>query len=453
MNSHSIEQLDEWDRLHLWHPFTQMGEYEPLILAAGQGSKLIDIQGRQYIDGVSSLWCNIHGHRHPQLDAALKQQIDQLSHATLLGSSNPPAILLAKRLADLAPGDLNHVFFSDDGATAIEAALKMAFQYWQQCPQPQPEKTKFLALGEAYHGDTLGSVSVGDLARFHALFGPLLFPTYRAAAPSMYRLPPGVTPETACQHFLQTVENVLQQHHQHIAAFILEPLVQGAAGMLVHPPGYLHGVRELTQRYNVLLIADEVAVGFGRTGTMFACQQENVTPDLMCLAKGLTAGYLPLAATLATDRIWQAFYGRYEENKHFYHGHTYSGNPLGAAVALASLDIFESEQTLSHLPPKIERLSSHLSRISQLPHVGDVRQRGLMAGIELVQNLDTAEPFPWPQRRGHRVCELVRRQGVLLRPLGNVLVIMPPLCISLEEIDRICTSVEEAIPIVTTEKF
>ena len=462
------EQLKTWDRTLVWHAFTQMAEYEPLILDRGEGCLLFDIDGNQYIDGVSSLWCNIHGHRHPRLDAAIREQLDRVAHVTLLGASNPNTIRLARRLVDLAPAGLGHVFFSDDGATAVEVALKMAFQYWRQCPQPgtvpfappidtengagpqpRPEKTCFLALGDAYHGDTLGSVSVGGVERFHAMFRPLLFETLRLPAPDINRRPPGVAPAELTAYHLEKLDRLLAEHHARIAAMVIEPLVQAAAGMIVHPPGYLRGVRELTRKYGVLLIADEVAGGFGRTGRMFACEHEQVTPDLMCVAKGLTGGYLPMAATLASEEIWQAFLGEYAESRSFFHGHTYGGNPLGAAVALATLDVFEEEQTLAHLPAKIARLAEHLARIARLPQVGDIRQCGLIGAIELVRDRRTQEPYPWAERRGQRVCDHARSEGVLLRPLGNVLVIMPPLSISLEQLDQIATAIERGIVVAT----
>lgn len=445
MSDPSLEQLRHWDRQCVWHPFTQMAEYEPLIIERAAGCVLYDIEGRAYIDGVSSLWCNVHGHRHPTIDAALRRQLDQVAHVTLLGASNPATIRLARRLIDIAPAGLEHVFFSDDGATALEVALKMAFQYWQQRRDPRPQKTKYLALADAYHGDTLGSVSVGGVERFHAMFRPLLFPTLRIPSPNPYRLAPGVRPDRVCEDYLAAAQRVLAEHHQELAALVIEPLVQAAAGMIVHPPGYLRGLRELTRRYDVLLIADEVAVGMGRTGRMFACQHEDVAPDFLCLAKGLTGGYLPLAATLATDEIWQAFLGAYAESRTFYHGHTYGGNPLGAAAALATLDVFEQEQTLVQLQPKIARLAEHLARLAQHPQVGHVRQFGLLAGIELVRDKATGEPFPWTERHGQRVCDAAREQGVLLRPLGNVLVIMPPLAISREQLDAIIAAVEHGL--------
>ena len=445
----NLDDLRRWDKNHVWHAFTQMAEYEPLLIQSAHGCTLVDVEGREYIDGVSSLWCNIHGHRHPQLDAAIRHQLDQVAHVTLLGMAHPTTVRLARKLVEIAPRGLNHVFFSDSGATAVEVALKMAFQYWKQTRRASEgeslEKSKYLAFENAYHGDTLGSVSVGGVARFHEMFRPLLFDVVRLSAPDMYRLPPGVTRHTACGHYLAQFEAAIREHHDTLAAVVIEPLVQCAAGMLMHPPDFLRGVREITRRYDVLLIADEVAVGMGRTGRMFACEHEGVSPDFLCLAKGLTGGYLPLAATLATDEIYSAFLGTYAESKTFFHGHTYGGNPLGAAVALATLDVFEEEHTLEQLGPKIERLREHLARIAQHQHVGDVRQCGLIAGIELVRDRATKEAYPWSERRGQRVCDHALNEGVWLRPLGNVVVIFPPLAISLAELDRICGAVERGI--------
>ena len=443
--------LQAWDRAHVWHAFTQMAEHQPLLIQRAHGCTLVDVQGREYLDGVSSLWCNVHGHRHPALDAAIRRQLDEVAHVTLLGMAHPTTVKLARRLVETAPAGLKHVFFSDSGAAAVEVALKMAFQYWrQQTTHHSPltthaAKTKYLAFEGAYHGDTLGSVSVGGVTRFHEMFRPLLFDVVRLPAPDMYRLPPGVTRETACSHYLEQFAAAIREHHDELAAVVIEPLVQCAAGMLMHPPGYLRGVREITRQCGVLLIADEVAVGMGRTGRMFACEQEGVAPDFLCLAKGLTGGYLPLAATLATDEVYNAFLGRYDESKTFFHGHTYGGNPLGAAVALATLDVFDEERTLANLPAKSSRLGAHLATIVGLPHVGDVRQCGLIAGIELVRDRATKEPYAWSERRGQQVCNHALTEGVWLRPLGNVVVIFPPLAISLDELDRICTAVERGI--------
>ena len=441
----TLEQLRQWDRDIVWHAFTQMAEYDPWIIERAEGCWLIDVEGRRYLDGVSSLWCNVHGHRRAEIDAAIRQQLERVAHVTSLGMSNPTTIQLAKRLVDLAPQGLGHVFFSDNGATAVEVALKMALQYWQQCPAPQPQKTRYVALEMAYHGDTLGSTSVGGIARFHEIFRPLLFDVVRVPAPDLYRLPPGVAPESACQYYLDRLQQTLRQQHETIAALILEPVMQGAAGMLAHPPGYLRGVRDLTARYQVLLIADEVAVGLGRTGKMFACEHEQVTPDLLCLAKGLTGGYLPLAATLTTTPIWQAFLGEHSQSRTFFHGHTYGGNPLGAAAALATLDLFERERTLQRMRPRIRQLEQHLQAIASHPQVGDVRQRGLMAGVELVRDRGTKQSYAWEEQRGVLACRYARQRGVALRPLGNVIVIMPPLCISSDELEQLADAVRYGV--------
>jgi adenosylmethionine-8-amino-7-oxononanoate aminotransferase len=439
------EELVRWDRQHVWHGFTQMAEYEPLIFQRGDGCVLTDIAGNQYIDAISSLWCNVHGHRHPRLDDAIRQQLDQVAHVTALGSSNPASIELARRLVEITPDGLQHVFFSDDGSTAVEAALKMALQFWQQCENPQPQRNKYIALDMAYHGDTVGGVSLGGMARFHQVFGPLLFEPVRAPAPDTYRMPAGISAETACDYYLGQIEQRLEENAGTVAAVVMEPLVQGAAGMIVHPRGFLGGVRELTRKHDVLLIADEVAVGFGRTGRMFACEHEEVQPDLLCVGKGLSGGYLPVAATLATTQVWSAFLGTHAESKTFFHGHTYGGNPLGAAVSLASLDIFNEEQTIENLPPKIALLESLLEDVAQLPQVGDVRQRGLMAGVELVKDKRTKAPYPWEEAHGALVCQAATRLGVLLRPLGNVVVLMPPLTISLDELARVGEALVAAI--------
>ncbi|MGB7911829.1 MAG: adenosylmethionine--8-amino-7-oxononanoate transaminase [Desulfobaccales bacterium] len=432
------DTLVRWDREHLWHPFTQMQGFlteDLLIITRGEGSFLFDQEGNRYLDGVSSLWANLHGHRRPELDQALRSQLEQVAHSTLLGLAHPPAILLARRLAQLAPAGLTRVFFSDDGSTAVEVALKLAFQYWQNLGNR--EKRRFLKLENGYHGDTLGAVAVGGIPLFHEIYHPLLFDTLSAPAPYCYRCP---YREDCREQCLEELEAQVATHHRELAAVILEPVMQGAAGMIPQPPGYLARVREVTRRHRVLLIADEVAVGFGRTGRMFACQHEQVSPDLMCLAKGITGGYLPLAATLASDEIYRAFLGEYQEFKTFFHGHTYTGNPLAAAVGLASLDIFEKERLIEALVPKIELLTRLLAGMAGHPHVGDIRQRGLMVGIELVRDRGSREPWPPAQRIGHRVILAARRLGAILRPLGDVIVLMPPLSISpaeLEDLARI----------------
>ncbi len=450
------ETLADWDKAHLWHPFTAQADWaasNPLILDRAEGAYLYDTSGNRYLDGVSSLWCNLHGHRHPTLDAALSEQIDRVAHVTLLGVTHPSAVKLARRLVEIAPEGLTRVFFSDDGATAVEVALKMAFQYWHQVSPSQPLRTRFVSLGGAYHGDTLGDVSIGGVDRFHAMFSPLLFPALRVPSPYCYRCPIGRSrPDcgTAC---LDELDRVLTEHAGEVAAVVVEPLVQGAAGMIVHPEGYLKGLYDLTRAHDTLLIADEVAVGFGRTGRMFACEHEGITPDFLCLAKGITGGYLPLAATLTTERVHDAFHGTALDQKTFQHGHTYGGNPLGAAVALANLRIFEEEQTLAAMSPKVDLLARKLSKIAEHPHVGDVRQRGLIAGIELVADRATKRPFPWEQLTGARICHRARERGLLIRPLGDVLVIMPPLSITEEQLTWMLDVMRQGIIEVTEAGF
>jgi adenosylmethionine-8-amino-7-oxononanoate aminotransferase len=439
----SYDSLVRWDHEHLWHPFTQMKgfrEEELLVITRGEGVYLYDYQGRRYLDGVASLWCNVHGHRRPELDRAIQEQLAQVAHSTLLGLAHSPAILLARRLAEITPEGLNKVFFSDNGATSVEVALKIAFQYWQL--RGHPEKRRFLRLSHAYHGDTLGALSVGGIPLFKDIYGPLLFDSLEAPAPYCYRCPDQGDCRQQC---LTNLENLVSVYRHKLAAVILEPVMQGAAGMITQPPGYLQRVREVTRAHHVLLIADEVATGFGRTGRMFACEYENVSPDLLCLSKGITGGYLPLAATLTNDEIYDAFLGEYHEFKTFFHGHTYTGNPLAAACALASLEVFEKDAVIDNLQPKIALLHERLTEMAAHPHIGEIRQRGFMVGIELVKDKETKEPFPLAQRTGHRVIMAARKLGAILRPLGDVIVLMPPLCISPEELEDLCRITAEAI--------
>lgn len=325
MDSAYKEQLETWDKQYLWHPFTQMQDYvkeTPLIIEKGSGVFLKDVDGRKYIDGISSMWCNLHGHRKKEIDDAIKRQLDKIAHTTLLGPSNIPAIELARKLAEIAPKGLTKVFYSDNGSTANEVALKMAFQYWQH--KGLRDKTQFVALQYGYHGDTIGTMSVGGIELFHGAFRPLYFKTHFTPSPYCYRCPLGKEPKNCSLACLEELENILKENAGNIAAMIMEPLVQGAGGMITHPAGYLSGVHALCKKYHALLILDEVLTGFGRTGQMFACLHENVVPDIMTLSKGINGGYMPLAATLATDEIYNAFLGEYSELKTFFHGHTYT---------------------------------------------------------------------------------------------------------------------------------
>jgi adenosylmethionine-8-amino-7-oxononanoate aminotransferase len=458
--------LEEADKKYIWHPFTQMKDWEketPVIIAEGKGSFIRDVYGKWYLDGVSSLWVNIHGHARKEINDALKEQIDRIAHSTMLGLTNIPAVTLAEKLITLVQKNfqspapvsrspvsglhLSKVFYSDNGSTSVEVALKMAFQYWKQ--RGVAGKNSFLCLNNAYHGDTLGAVSVGGIDTFHSAFGPLLFRTFRAPSPHCYRCELGRQYPGCGLSCIGKMEDILKAGHEEIAAVIIEPLVQAAGGMTVAPPGYLKDVRDLCAEYGVLMIADEVATGFGRTGKMFACEHESITPDIICLSKGITGGYLPLAVTVTTDDVYNAFIGEYKELKTFFHGHSYTGNPLACAAALACLEIFENEDTLTALSPKIRILEEWLKKISGLPHVGDARSKGLMAGVELVRDKATREPYPWEEKTGWKVAHHAKANGVFIRPLGNVVVIMPPLSISTGELTQLLHVIGAAIVAVT----
>ena len=444
------QSLSVDDKRYIWHPFTQMKDWlenEQIIIESGHGVYLKDIHGREYIDGVSSLWVTVHGHGRPEINEAIIQQVKKISHSTMLGLSNVPAIELARKLAGITPAGINKVFYSDSGSTAVEIALKIAFQYWQQ--SSRPEKTKFITFRNAYHGDTIGSVSVGGIDLFHAVYRPLLFPTLQTGSAYCYRCSLDLDPDSCRLACLNQLEEMLDEHHAEVAALIVEPLVQAAAGMLLSPPGYLRRIRDLCARYDVLMIADEVAVGFGRTGKMFACEHEGVSPDIMTVAKGITGGYLPLAATITTDGVFEAFLGEPDESKTFFHGHTYTGNPVACAAAIASIDIFEKDRTLETMQPKIEQLTRALDRLRELPSVGDIRQRGFMVGIELVASRESKEPYPAAKRMGHQVILEARKMGMIIRPLGDVVVLMPPLVTTAEELDRIVEITYGAIERVT----
>lgn len=437
----------------VWYPFTQMqefAEHSPLKITAAQGCWLEDEQGKRYLDGVSSLWANVHGHRHPMIDRAVAEQLGRVAHTTMLGLSHPGGIELARQLVKLAPEGLARVFYSDSGATSVEIALKIAYQFWQL--RGEKQRSRFLKLSEAYHGDTIGAVSLGGMDLFHERFDRLLFDTIKVPTPHVYRHPFSAAGENeiADRYFAHT-EELIEKYAEQACGFIVEPLIQGAAGMIVHPPGYLKHIRDLTRRYNILLIADEVAVGFGRTGKMFASEWEDVSPDLLCLGKGITGGYMPLAATMATEEIFAAFLGDFGELKTFFHGHTYTGNPLACAAALASLEVFTEEKTLSAevFGPKAQRYGAGMEKLGHLEHVGSVRFKGLMGGVELVKDKETKEPYPFAERVGNQVILEARKEGVMLRPLGDVIVLMPPLAVTLDELDLLFAATEKAIKSVT----
>jgi adenosylmethionine-8-amino-7-oxononanoate aminotransferase len=418
-----VTTLEDLDRRVMWHPFTQMAEWEPLVIERGEGNYLVDANGRRYLDGVSSLWCNVHGHNHPRLNRALQEQLGRIAHSTFLGLTHEPGIRLGAALVEVAPAGLSRVFYSDSGSTAVEIALKQSFQYWQL--RGRATKQRFLRLGEAYHGDTLGAVGVGGIDLFHRVFGPLLVQSI--AIPS-----PAIAGEAA----LSRLEQELATRADEIAAFVVEPLIQGAAGMLVHPRGFLARASELCRTFQVHLIVDEVATGFGRTGTLFACEQERVSPDFLCLAKGIAGGYLPLAATLSTEEIYEAFLGPRAALKQFFHGHTFTANPLACAVGLESLSLLR-EETLANAQRQIEPVTAAVERMGRLSGVRAVRQCGLMVGIELVSR-ET-------RLLGAEVCQQARGYGVMLRPLGDVIVWMPPLTIQAADLALLEEATRNAI--------
>ncbi|WP_406796705.1 MULTISPECIES: adenosylmethionine--8-amino-7-oxononanoate transaminase [Brevibacillus] len=444
----NYEELSAKNKQYVWHPFTQMKDYvaqEPLIIARGEGIKLFDVNGKAYYDGFSSVWLNVHGHNVPELNQAITEQLDQIAHSTLLGMANVPSILLAEKLINLAPKGLSKVFYSDNGATAVEISLKMAFQYWQN--RGQTGKHSFITMNNAYHGDTIGATSVGAIPLYHQVYKPLLFSPHVIPYPYPYRQG---GEEAAVQATLSSLESLLRDKAHEIAAMIVEPVVQGASGMIIMPDGCLKKIAELLRAHDVLLIADEVATGFGRTGKMFACEHDRVVPDIMAVAKGLTGGYLPVAATLVTEQIYDAFFADYEEQKTFFHGHSFTGNPLGCAVALANLRLMEERGVVQQVAQKAIVLEQLLGPLYNLPHVGDIRQKGLMAGIELVRDKETKEPYHWNERMGVRVCQVAREKGLLTRPLGNVIVFIPPLVSTTEELADMVRILAESIQDVTT---
>ncbi len=445
------DKLKQLDHTYLWHPFTQMQEWmgeDPVIISRGDGHYLVDDHGRKYLDGVSSLWCNVHGHRKKELDDALKDQIDRLAHSTFLGLSHVPGINLAHKLIEIAPKGLQRVFYSDSGATAVEIAMKMAVQYWQL--KDDTQRIRIATLAESYHGDTVGSMSLGYSETFHRYHKSLLFPVIRLTPPHVFRYYQGMAETEAVAAAINDAAEKFAEHGQTLAAMVIEPLMQGAAGMWSQPVGYLQALRDLCRRHGIIFIVDEVATGFGRTGKMFACNHADITPDILCVAKGITGGYLPLAATLTTEEIFAAFLGEYKEFKTFFHGHTYTGNPLGCAVAIANLELFAKEDVVERMQPGVAMLQQRLrDEFSALPHVSDVRQWGYMVGIELAQDAATRQSYPPEKRIGHQVILEARKRSVMIRPLGDVIILMPPLSITDAELSTLLDVVYDCIDTVT----
>ena len=449
----TYDKLKQLDHTYLWHPFTQMQEWmgeEPCIISGGDGNYLVDVHGRKYLDGVSSLWCNVHGHRKKELDDAIRDQLEKIAHSTFLGLSHVPGIQLAEKLIEIAPQGLKRVFYSDSGATAVEIALKMAVQYWQL--KGAPQRTQIVSLAESYHGDTVGSMSLGYSETFHRFHRSLLFPVLRITPPHVFRYYQGMNEAAALDAAVQEAEQKLSENKDTLAALVMEPLMQGAAGMWNQPVGYVQALSDICRRNGILFVLDEVATGFGRTGKMFACEHAGVTPDILCLAKGITGGYLPLAATLTTEEIFSAFLGEYNEYKTFFHGHTYTGNPLGCAVAIASLDLFKQEGLLEKMPPRIDYLKNRLREdFLPLAHVSDARQWGYMIGIELVQDKARRKNYASDQRIGHKVILEARKQSVMIRPLGDIIILMPPLGIGDGELATLLDVTYDCIRKVTED--
>lgn len=445
------DRLKQLDHRYLWHPFTQMQEWmseEPVIISQAEGHYLFDVGGQKYLDGVSSLWCNVHGHKKKEIDDAIKAQLDRIAHSTFLGLSHVPGIQLAQKLVEIAPKGLQRVFYSDSGATAVEIALKMAVQYWHL--KGQSQRAQIATLAESYHGDTVGSMSLGYSETFHRYHKSLLFPVTRLTPPHVFRYYDGMDEENALNASIADAKDKLYAQAHTFAAVVMEPLMQGAAGMWSQPVGYVRAIADLCKEHGILLVLDEVATGFGRTGKMFACDQAGVTPDILCMAKGITGGYLPLAATLSSEEIFSAFLGEYKDYRTFFHGHTYTGNPLGCAAALANLELFERDAVLEKMQPRImtirERLENELLKLS---HVSDVRQWGYMAGIELVEDKANRKNYAAEKRIGHKVILEARKRGVIVRPLGDIIILMPPLTMSDHELATLLDVVQDAILTVT----
>jgi len=443
-----INDLYRKERDHVWHPFTQMktfDEDENLMMVEGEGFVLRDVHGREYLDGVSSIWVTVHGHCHPHIVKAVNEQLKRLDFSTMLGVSHPRAADLADKLSNMTPGDLNRVFYSDNGSTSVEIAMKIAYQHHLQKDPMDDGRTRFVSLGNAYHGDTLGAVGVGGIDIFHEKYGPIIHPSLKIPSPYCYRCPLGLTHPECGLECARQLDDLLEREGDSVAAVVIEPIVQGAGGMITAPEGHLGMVAKISRDHNVPLIADEVATGFGKTGRMFACQHEDVTPDIMCLAKSLSGGVYPLAATMVSERIYNSFLGQYDQFRSFFHGHTFTGSPVGCAAALANLELYDMEATMSKLPGKIRFLEEKLESLMKHQNVGEVRQRGFMIGVELVKDRESKQPFDPTLRMGHRICMRARDRGVLIRPLGDVVVLMPPLGMSTDDLGTLVDAVDGSL--------
>ncbi len=448
---------DQWmqrDLAVLWHPCTQMKDHEtlPVIpIKRGDGVWLEDFDGKRYLDAVSSWWVNAFGHANPRINQRIKDQLDQLEHVILAGFGHQPVIELSERLVEITPPGLNRVFYADNGSSCIEVALKMSYHFWRN--SGKAEKKRFITLSNSYHGETVAAMSVGDVALFTDTYKPLLMDTIKVPSPDCYLRPEGVSWAEHSRTMFAHMEQALAEHHHEVAAVIVEPLLQGACGMRMYDPIYLTLLRQACDRYGVHLIADEIAVGFGRTGTMFACEQAGITPDFMCLSKALTGGYLPLAACLTTDTVYQAFYDEYDTLRGFLHSHSYTGNPLACAAALATLDIFRDDDVINANKKLAARMASSTAHLKDHPHISEVRQMGMAIAMEMVQDKASKTAYPWQERRGLAVYQHALSRGALLRPLGNVVYFLPPYVISEEQIDFLAEVATEGIDKATSQKI
>lgn len=442
-----MNELQKKDLEYIWHPCSQMKDYEklpPIVIKNGKGVYLEDVDGNKYIDAVSSWWVNLFGHSNDRINKALYNQASTLEHVIFAGFSHEKAIELCERIIKVAPKGMKKVLFGDNGSSAVEIALKLSFQYHMQVGKKK--KTKFIAISDAYHGETMGALSVGGVDLFSSMYKPLLIETIKVNGPDCYRCPYNKNRETCNAECFESMEKAIKENHEEITAVIIEPMIQGAAGMKMYSPNYLKKLRKLCDKYDINLIADEIAVGFGRTGKMFACEHAGISPDIMTVSKGLTAGYMPMSLVLTTDKIYDAFYDDYETMKAFLHSHSYSGNPLGCALAVETLKIFEEENILDTIDKKSKYLKEKIeSTLLDIEYVGDYRQLGMIGAIELVKNKETKEAFPWQDRIGYKIYQLALKKGVLLRPLGNVIYFMPPYIITKEEIDIVVDTARECI--------